>query len=167
MSELGTHPCSQYFVTGACSCIVPGFVLCLRTWSSPRWRSCRNSVVVKAHVGAGLTRSLTPREPDAAAARAALQRHACRQAMARCAFESRGRGDVALAICCCARRAGRRLRPGGEQPSLWTAVHDCCMRDRSVCACAAPAHHLVHRERTYVSRVCKSPACVSCLVCSL
>ena len=69
-------------------------------------------MVVKPHVGAGLTRSLTPREPDAAAARAALRRHACRQAMARCAFESRGRGDVALAIRCCARRAGRRLRPG-------------------------------------------------------
>ena len=78
--------------------------------------TCRNSVVVKPHVLPGLTRSLTPREPDAAAARAALRRHACRQAMARCAFESRGRGDVALAIRCCARRAGRRLRPGGEQP---------------------------------------------------
>ena len=73
-------------------------------------------MVVKPHVLPGLTRSLTPREPDAAAARAALRRHACRQAMARCAFESRGRGDVALAIRCCARRAGRRLRPGGEQP---------------------------------------------------
>jgi hypothetical protein len=96
---------------------------CAGTWSFG-WRrgpalgggTCRNSVVVKPHVLPGLTRSLTPREPDAAAARAALRRHACRQAMARCAFESRGRGDVALAIRCCARRAGRRLRPGGEQP---------------------------------------------------
>eukprot|EP00966_Prymnesium_polylepis_P286167 6610139-Prymnesium_polylepis.1 len=30
------------------------------TWSSPSCRSPRNSVAVKAHVGAGLTRSLTP-----------------------------------------------------------------------------------------------------------
>jgi hypothetical protein len=105
--------------------------------------TCRNSVVVKPHVLPGLTRSLTPREPDAAAARAALRRVSVRSRS--------GRWECCSAASCPDRTPRSLL--------LSAALFDDCRRQPtaarfpSTCRRVDARHRQGHHCACYIERI--------------